>query len=355
MNNIFDCKALDHAVTFLPTGKISPCCVIKNYGKDIELINDTARFADLKVSGVPDNCVNCVSAGPHSYKNSFDSYSKNIQMIDFRNSNLCNLKCRTCGPDYSSKWADELGIDNPITKTNIDDFIRQILTDSISKIYFAGGEPLLNLDHWKLLDQLIDLDLAKNISLQYSTNLTVLGYKDRTSFDYWRQFKNVTVFGSVDAVGLPFEYLRSGANWHTVSSNIDQLIAAQSSNLRVEITFVLSVLSVWFLKDVLEYAKTKKLRVNIIQLTDPHYLTLNVLPDQLVEHCVNVLQDCATVAPEHKFQLTNAINTARKNDDVGSFGQMISTVLLADKLRNENLFDLLPFKQYATKQIFKRQ
>ena len=355
MSNLFNCNALDHAVTFLPTGDISPCCIIKNYSKDITEINNVDRFADLKIIGTPTQCTGCVSAGAHSYKHTFNVYNKNSQFIDFRNSNLCNLKCRTCGPMYSSKWADELGIDTPIKKTNVDTYIQQLLTDSISKIYFAGGEPMLNIDHWNLLDKIIELGLAKNISLQYSTNLTILKYKDKTVFDYWKHFKQVTVLASIDATGTAFEYIRSGANWRITNNNIDHLIALPLTNLRVEIAFTLSVLSVWFLKDVLEYAKSKQLKVNIFQLTDPHYFTLNVLLDELVAPCIDVLEECISIAPQYKNKLNLAIDTVRKNDDTGSFTQMISTILLLDKIRNENLFDLLPFKQISTTHILNRQ
>ena len=355
MNKLFDCKAIDHAITFLPTGDISPCCLIKNYTKDINEISNPNRFADLKIIGTPTNCINCVNAGIHSYKHTFAGYRKNIQMIDFRTSNLCNLKCRTCGPSYSSKWADELGIKSPIKKVDIDIYITQILTDSISKIYFAGGEPLLNIDHWNLLDKLIELNLARNISLQYSTNLTVITYKNKTVSDYWKQFKHVQVNASIDATGPAFEYIRSGANWEVADTNITKLSNLSLNNLTINIAFTLSVLSVWFLKDVLEYANSKKIKVSVFQLTDPHYLTLNVLPSILVTQCVSILQDCINIAPQYKNQLEAAISTANNNDDTGSFMHMISTVLLLDKIRNENLFDLLPFRDTAIHHILKNQ
>jgi molybdenum cofactor biosynthesis enzyme MoaA len=351
----FYCGAFDHAVTILPDGKIAPCCVIKNgYTKDIAEIKNPNRFADLKTDSSP--CYSCVELGPHSFKSFFNKFNKNkIEFIDFRNSNLCNLKCRTCGPHFSSSWAKEQGHEVVIQKINVDAYIDQILSANIREIYFAGGEPLLNADHWLLLEKLIKLGLAKNITLRYSTNLTIIDYKDRPAHEYWNHFNQVDVQVSMDATEIAFEYIRSGADWPTVDKNINTLKTLGGGKIKTSIAFTLSILSVWFLLDVLKYAKSKQLPVQIVHLTDPNYFTLNVMPDELVEECVLQLTNAMNYSPSHKATLNLAINTVRNNDDKGSFTQLISAILLADRIRNERLFDLLPFKDYAVKQIFKNQ
>jgi sulfatase maturation enzyme AslB (radical SAM superfamily) len=353
--NNFYCGAFDHAVTFLPDGNISPCCIIKNYTKSITLLHDANRFADLKTNNIPTPCFNCTESG-NNYNKKFDKFQNGIEFIDFRNSNICNLKCRTCGPHLSSSWAKELGIDTPITSTNIDQYLDDIFLKKVSNVYFAGGEPLLNIDHWILLEKLIALGISNDIQLSYSTNLTIINYKNKNIVDLWKNFKNVNVQVSVDATEKAFEYLRSGANWSTVYDNIQQLLnLSAESNIHISLAFTMSILSVWFLPDVLKYANTKNLKVNIVQLTDPNYYTLNVMPNELINDCVNLLNQCAKLAPYAIDKIKLAIGTVINNDDVQSFNQMILSVLMADKLRNENLFDLLPFKKYAKESIFKNQ
>jgi sulfatase maturation enzyme AslB (radical SAM superfamily) len=346
VNKIWDCHAIDHAVTFLPGNKIAPCCIIKDYTKDITEISNPLRFADLKVTGVPANCTHC-----YQYKDSFNKYNNGVGMIDFRNSNLCNLKCRTCGPYASSSWAKELGHEVIFEKTDVTDYIDKVLTGQVTNIYFAGGEPLLNSDHWDLLDRLIETGQASTISLMYSTNLTVLGYKDKSVFDYWQQFKHVRVQASVDATGTAFEYIRSGSTWGIADNNLRILKSSGLANLTVEIAFTLSILSVWFFADVIKYANSLQLKVNVIHLTDPHFYTLNVMPSELVEQCVQLLTSCKFYAPYLIGDIDRAIDTVRNNDDVSSFMHMIASVLLTDKIRNEHLFELLPFKQIATTHI----
>jgi|688.fasta_scaffold379518_2 molybdenum cofactor biosynthesis enzyme MoaA len=351
----FNCRATQNAVTVLPNGEIAPCCVIKgNYSKPISFITDKKRFSDLQTEEVPKNCSQCVRYPEVSYKNFFDRFNgDDIQYLDFRNSNLCNLKCRTCGPHFSSSWAKELNYEHPVIQTDVFEQVKKILDKNIKNIYFAGGEPFLNKDHWQLLELLIRLNYAANITLYYSTNLTITTFKSLDAYSLWKNFKEVQVMVSVDAIGEPFNYIRSGANWDLVDKNINTLL--KQKNIHVILSFTLSAISVWFLPDVLEYANQKRIKVNIIQLTDPHYFTLNVFPTELVEQCIDVLNQCKKISPVNSDEIDLAISIAKNNDDQRSFLTLVSNVLLADKIRSESLFDFLPFQQIAIQKMFEHQ
>lgn len=351
----FNCRAITNALTILPNSNIAPCCVIKdNYSKPITLIENKNKFADLQIEGVPDACKQCTKYPESSYKNNFDKFSgNNLNYLDFRNSNLCNLKCRTCGPHSSSSWAKELNFVRPIVHTDTLEYVRKILNQDIQVIYFAGGEPLLNKDHWQLLELLVELNYANNIKLLYSTNLTVTTYKNLNAVNLWKKFKHVNLMVSVDAIGTPFNYIRSGANWSDVDKNINSLL--KEKNIDLSLSFTLSAISVWFLPDVLTYAKQKQIKVNIIQLTDPHYFTLNVFPETLINQCIEVLNQCKKISSEYDKEIDLAIQIARNNDDQSSFITLVSNILLTDKIRSESLFDLLPFKKLAMQEMFKNQ
>ena len=268
----FNCKAITNAVTILPNGRIAPCCVIKeNYSKPIELLSNKDRFSDLQIDGIPSACQQCVKYPQSSYKNFFNKFSGDeIKYLDFRTSNVCNLKCRTCGPHASSSWASELKIIPSIVKTNLPDNLSYILTDNLQEIYFAGGEPLLNPDHWILLEKLVELNLAKTIKLRYNTNLSIVTYKNLSVFDLWKKFENVEISVSVDAIGTPFNYVRSGGDWQIVDNNIN--LYRSEKNITISLNFTLSAISVWFLPDVLKYAKDNQLFVHITE--GPHLSSL---------------------------------------------------------------------------------
>jgi hypothetical protein len=114
---------------------------------------------------------------------------------------------------------------------------------------------------------------------------------------------------------------------------------------------VLSALSVWFLPDVLKYAQTLGVNVTIFQLTDPEYYALNALPDALVERCGSVLAECVSISPEHTSIMNHAMASVKANSKSYLFEKMVSQVLLLDRYRNENLFDLLPFKDVSLSEI----
>lgn len=352
------CNAIDSAVTILPNGRIAPCCVIKNnYSKDISELSNPDRFQDLKGPTPKFECQSCVQHNRYnlSFNNLLPLAKGIIQFIDFRNSNVCTLKCRTCGPTYSSSWAEEMGRDEIFVRSNVDQHIDKILTDHVSSIYFAGGEPLMNPDHWSLLEKIDRLGMSSNVALRYSTSLTMINYKNIDARQIWEKFKRVDLVVSVDATETAYEYIRSNASWETLDKNLSEILDEPSFNLRVSLSFTMSIINVWFLKDVIEYAKSKGIPMRIVQVTDPHYFALNVMPDEFVEPCVKYLNECKAMAPNLSDRIDSAINTVRTNDDAGSFAQLISAVLMGDKIRNEKLFDLLPFKNYAMKRIFENQ
>ena len=65
------------------------------------------------------------------------------------------------------------------------------------RVEFAGGEPLMDPYHYKILDKLAEY--GDNIELKYATNGTTLGIKGgRTIHDYWPKFKSIAVNVSID-------------------------------------------------------------------------------------------------------------------------------------------------------------
>jgi sulfatase maturation enzyme AslB (radical SAM superfamily) len=358
----WNCAAIDHGITIFPFGKIGPCCQIKdNYLKPVAEISNPNRFSDLKTETAPPACEKCAKDEYHgipSYRKFFNSiynpvYEKKIQFVDIRNDNTCNLKCRYCGPHFSSAWAKELGTSSIRYYTDIEPFHDELFTNALNWLYFTGGEPLFNSDHWLMLEQLIESGNSKNISLMYNSNLTVIKYKDKNVIDIWKQFKDVTLLSSIDAVGKPFEYIRSGACWETVHSNLQQILMLSADNIKVKISPVLSILNIWFIDELYQYAQQHNLEVVLNVLTGPDYLSLNVLPDDLKLLALEKLKSIKPFISTNIYNQINSLITNNINDCL--FPSALSHILLLDNNRNEKLFDLLPFKLIASKLILANQ
>lgn len=356
VTDIWQCAAIDHGVAVFPDGRIGPCCQIKpDYLKPISELSNPDRFADLKVSGSPSACEAC-SHKEHnnlpSYRSTFNNMvtaSPGLQFVDLRNTNLCNLKCRYCGPHFSSQWANELGYST--THQTINQWHDILFTDSLHWMYFTGGEPLINPEHWQLLEKLVNEKKSQQISLLYSTNLTTIRYKDLDIMDLWNKFKSVHIQCSVDAVGTPLEYIRSGTDWSRIDSNLQSLKKIDQNNISIRLTPVISILNFWFLDQLYEYAKQNNFRVEPIVLTGPDYLALDVVPDQLKDLALSRLEQI------RKYLTTNFYhhlhNLIQNNVNQCLFSQTVAHTLLLDSNRKEKLFELLPFREVANDLVLK--
>lgn len=354
------CGAIDHGVTIFPNGQIGPCCQIKaDYLKPIQDIVKLDRFADLKTETPPAACAKCVSdeyQNIPSYRQKFNQLLTDrpgLQFVDIRNTNVCNLKCRYCGPHFSNRWAEELNIDQPNKYTDYQQYNDILLTEDLQWIYFTGGEPLINPEHWALLEKLVELDYAKNIFLQYNTNLTTIKFKDVDILDLWKKFKKVVVFVSVDTTGAVSDQIRSGSNWDKISKNIETLqnFSRHSSHIEMKLSPVLSILNLWSIKGLFEYAVEKSIPVDVIVLNGPDYLALDVVPDELKPLALETLTQIKPYLSKSKFEYTKHL--IENNINQCLFNHTVQHVLLLDKLRNENLFDHLPFKQLAINNTLK--
>ena len=357
------CAAIDHGVTIFPNGKIGPCCQINpNYLKPISELTNPERFADLKTESVPQDhpCHKCSAAEYNklpSYRRTFDNMvtpAPGLQFVDIRNTNLCNLKCRYCSPHFSSQWAEELGRIPVIENQDLNEYKDLLITDSLHWMYFTGGEPIINSEHWDLLEELIVSGKSAQIALMYNTNLTTIKYKDKNIIDIWKQFKKVDIQCSIDAVGTPLEYIRSGSDWKKIKLNLEQLlVATQNSNITLTFSPVLSILNIWFIDELYEYAAINNIPVVLFVLTGPDYLALDVMPDSLKSLAldkITQLESSYSISSTMTLHLKNLVNN---NINQCLFQHTISHILLLDKLRNEKLFDLLPFKAFAVDSILK--
>lgn len=348
------CAAYKKSLTIYPDG-IAPCCSIKSYKKPLSLIGNKHAFDDLITGSPPDECSECVLAESRnlpSYRQYFNARSDktdNLKFVDIRNSNHCNLKCRTCGPHASSQWEKEQAKTIKINYNgSLEKYYETIITPYTNDFYFTGGEPLLTHDHWKLLEKLIELGYSKNVTLRYNTNLTVLKYKEKDIYHLWDQFKNINILCSIDAIGQRFDYIRSGAKWENVNNNLLKLIEyrnQKNKNLNVSISYTVSILNIWDMYKDLEYFKDLNVPVKIGILNNPDILSLTSIHDDVKEQALDSLNRSRELLPLDIFDALN--NIIINNHNRHLFKSTLSYILYVDKIRNENLFDYLPFKELA--------
>jgi hypothetical protein len=346
------CPAIDHGISIFPDQRIRPCCqTAAEYSKPLSSISDPDRFADLKSQDRPGACKKCWEAedrGGTSYRHQYLSMARKsgtgVRFLDLRHTNHCNLKCRYCGPHFSNQWAKELGYQPILKKSDISDYLDMILTDDLEDVYWCGGEPLIIKDHYDILKRLVDSKKSENISLRYNTNLTVLEYKDIDIVGLWQHFKKVSVGISVDCVGEVANYIRSGCSWESIEKNIEKLLVISRSSPNISLSFspTVSMLNLWFLPELFQYAKTRNIRVNLNILHGPDYLSLDAIPINLQQAAREKIEMIKQDIPKEVYRAMNGMLT--RDDNEYLFLHAVRHILLLDKIRNENLWDFLPYK-----------
>ena len=175
------------------------------------------------------------------------SMSEPMSVIELKLNNLCNLKCRMCNPLDSTSWQDWDKVSEYYVRENNflvptiqklvkkpgqyigpfedkekwwDSFERII--PHLRRIEFAGGEPLMDPHHYKILDML--KPYGENIDLKYATNGTTLGItKGRTIHEYWPSFKSIVVNLSIDGIHDVYNHIRSNGDFTLIEKNIREM------------------------------------------------------------------------------------------------------------------------------------
>lgn len=254
-----------------PDGRAYPCCLADYWHPVGDLRKNTMhevwnqdKYKQMRVNMLADKpCVECTKCyeqekhGAFSMRNDSNrNYGHLIKEIketqedgnhpdfkirywDVRFSNLCNFRCRTCGPIFSSNWyndhiklynvaPDVLG--RPMERVEYtagnEETIEAQMVEHVpylEQVYFAGGEPLIMKEHYTLLEKLIDAGKT-DIRLQYNTNFSELAFKDKHVFEYWKHFKNVSVGASLDGMGPQAELIRKGADWKQTVNNRERMM-----------------------------------------------------------------------------------------------------------------------------------
>lgn len=214
--------------------------------------------------------------------------------MDIRFSNICNFKCRSCGPDFSSLWYEDAlaqgrySEDNPKIlriKNNLDDLWRDMeeWIDTVERIYFAGGEPLIMDEHYKILEHLISIGKT-DIQISYNTNLSKLTYKSKDVIELWKQFSNIIVDASLDDSGDRAELIRTGTVWKDIVANRKRIIS-EAPHVVFHISSTVSVLNVQHCLDFFDewiyngLVSPKDIYINT--LTHPEFLSVQILPSKV--------------------------------------------------------------------------
>ncbi len=320
-----------------------------------------------------------------------------LDYFDIRYGNFCNLKCRMCGPTDSDQWYDDYV--KIYKKTEYKDTHEQIkltkdvkgkwttdqydwfkndnifwknfkeYTKDAKKLYIVGGEPLIIEEHIDSLQLLIDNGSAKNIEIEYNSNLTTVSTR---ILELWKHFKQIRIGASIDGCKNVFEYQRYGTNWERVHKNLNKIQNNNDINFKCWFAFTITPFNVFhfpeFMKWRLEESGLTKFNplegvrpiVSFHMCHSPKYYNIKVLPqdikEKVVEHYTefkdwidksdynNYIKKTFTkyLNNVQKFMLSESYTDGQCYTGRTWIEEFIYLTNNLDKIRNQNVLEVVP-------------
>lgn len=198
---------------------------------------------------------------------------------DYRFSNLCNFKCRTCGDMLSSSWESEQRQHNMIEWTDPNnnwmrpevrsaisefqdsqieaEFAEAVEQHRVEEVYWVGGEPLMYEQHWRYMKRIVELGDGPKVYARYNTNLSRVDYRGVNLYrDILSGLRDWQICASLDGTGAIGEYIRTGLDYDQWLDNFGQAVEIQRHRRQVRIDFTLTLPGMFEVTRIRQLAQT---------------------------------------------------------------------------------------------------
>lgn len=243
----------------------------------------------------------------HSMRTEADSFfddftdEAKLEYLEITVGRKCNLKCMSCGPEFSNKWDTdaikfpELGSDaykieqlKKIEELDLDHVSHYRSTEGIYKIFkdlryikVTGGEPFLHPQFLRFVIKLAEVGLAPQIEIEIFTNCT--WWPKKADYDALMQFKKIFICPSIDCIGEVNDVLRFPSKWNTVEDTLDKWVATREEfgwdKIEIKVAATISVLNAPYMLDFFMWTQYKRLDVQFQTVYEPHYMSILHWPD----------------------------------------------------------------------------
>lgn len=384
-----------------PKGEMKPCCIASGFDEPLDLKTLTIEEAfnspqmkelrkdmlEGKRNKVCDVCYKKEDLNNHSPRTDFNnnrlwkmpevkedySVDSQFQHVDIRFSNLCNFKCRMCNHDFSSNWYEDFDKLRPghtkgrtkvmkVSDTIVEDLIPHL--KNIKSFYFAGGEPLIMPEHYKVLKYLYDTmpvveqhwGNVRPLSIHYNTNLSVITYDENSLVELWKGFDRVFLSISCDGIGEVGEYQRIGFLHDRFITNLKTIQKYFISNspyngglgLQYNFQYTTTIYNAYHIFDFIKFMEENKFiksseHIDFYYAWSPSEVSLNNLPEYEKIRLVEFLENGIKELTEQKTidELKDLIKFTNSTNDVeNATGGMYQFTTEMDKLNNTDVTKL---------------
>lgn len=229
------CAAPWAGLSIDPDGQAKICCISKDKQPltEFDQVINNSKFIEIRQSFIDDqqhtNCVDCWKREKSEsewesrrsiyqydyFHNLEDPNQFQLEHLDLRWSNTCNLNCVYCGPTYSSRWAE---LTDQKQKFRVFPTVTDDHLSRLKILQMAGGEPMLIKENFEILSRLLKVN--PTVGIEVTTNLTQI---ENPIYNQLKHFQHVTFVVSFESINQRFEYIRNGAVWSKFLQNLETL------------------------------------------------------------------------------------------------------------------------------------
>jgi len=354
-------------------GNLTPCCIY-----NIDHIDNVPNVKDVSVKDIdytdlrqqlldgeqPIGCNQCWNNEKNNVKSKRqndayvyrdkifdidynDTKTSKLASLDIKINKTCNLSCRMCSPNWSSKWANEVArnkesypqfsslplVKHEWTDTNGSKVWKDLeeITSDLAYITFSGGEPLLDKTHSSMLQYFINKQRSSYISLHYNTNATIFA---SNLIPLWSSFKQVELSFSIDNTGKKFEYERYGESWKTIVDTIKKYKNVREAVINLNVWSTVTTLNILDTYTLFQFCKDHELPILFNPLHEPRQLNICLFNKKQKKYITNKLLNIQ----DDEFQkiigpIMSLMNNATISTDTTD---MVDYLSITDQIRKQD-------------------
>lgn len=231
----------------------------------------------------------------------------------------CNFACSYCNANFSTTWERDIkknghydletsgggafkhdGTTNNCYEKTENPFIKAFwewwpeLSKELRVLRITGGEPLMNINVWKLIDMFAEekYEFELGINTNLGAKKAIIDRLIDSSFN----INKLTLFTSMETVGSQAEYIRDGLIYEEWKNNVERILS-ESNVKRIVVMMTINALCLFNITEFMDqmmlwkrqYGNRISMSINFLRF--PAFQSLTVLPDILRDQAHDKLQN----------------------------------------------------------------
>lgn len=276
--------------------------------------------------------------------------------FDLKLGTKCNLACRMCSPESSSLIEKEVEDHKELFQYHTEaiqdlEFVKKHFTNDAQidlvfeaikevgggvEVKFTGGEPFLNKRIPEFLDHCIEKDVAKNIKIHFTTNLTVIADE---VLEKLKKFKWCGISVSMEGIKDSYEYVRYPATWSKFQKNLDKL---KQFNIWVTVVYTGNALTICEFPEWLEWVLSEGLTWNYNPVVSPKWLNIKVIPQELKTETIRRLEMIKPRFDSKQSTINGVVNMMKEPRPMTDWQFLLKDIAVKDRIRSQSIHKSIP-------------